>query len=289
MKYNLAFFTVPLIFLLFFSFWLDIKPCYLELQHVHNEGNNLIQLYHQEIQLIKEESQFKTQLFEMLDEGFPSSHQEKPYIMNEWIASILKNSTITGMVIDFVRPEVWKVELGMNKLSIFLLIHGQFSQWVEFIAMLERLSLPLKLNDFEIQMDEDKKLHIKLKLIGYYFPMLQPVLINKKYKDPSFFSITQDPFQSFTSDKIVELNNGQLNLTSHAVSIKYLKFVGYIQQQKNYWAIILLPNGKTISIAENASLGLEGFRVLSITPEKILAKLNDRQFILPYFSKLSSK
>lgn len=277
---NILLFVIATLVIIIIGFWWDIKPKYIQWAQLHSENSRLKEELTYEASLIKNEINIKNKIAILNRAELPFRYENKTSIGAELLATILRAGELSGLAIESIEPMQWQTISGFNTLTFQLFAEGKFSHFTEFLEMLNQSSLPVTLTDFILHAQDNSQLQIKLKLMSGYVSNSQPGLRSskswKKYPTIAVNS-THDPFiSSLETEKGVELSNHieSDELLLRSIPFRQFKYVGYVQQKKHCWALVMLPNHKTVNVSEKDILGVEGAKIVAINEYQLLVDLN---------------
>ena len=175
------------------------------------------------------------------------------------VSMVLNKTKITDILLQLAnssRLSLQFISVTENVLGTFynlnveMRLAGNFQQMTEFIKEISMQCFPFLIESAEI-IKNDERLDLKFKLI----------IFNTYCKSKSeniLFHKTQ------TIKKSIEL-----------YSIQKMKYVGFMQYDNHFSAILVFPNGETREVLIGDFIGLEHAKIIHIDEEKMLLHLNE--------------
>jgi len=166
-----------------------------------------------------------------------------------------------------------------------LQVSGHFLQLVDFLQGFSAGTLPIICQNFSIKIDRTQvgMNQISLQMLGMYIPTVlkitapshwQKILLNKMqdYRDPFV-----EEGRAMLTDRMEDYG-----LMLQAVKLQQIKWVGYLHEGNDFWALAQLPNGRVVSVLKAMEIGIEKGKVLKIAEENILLQVNKQKIRLNY-------
>lgn len=285
-QYNYFFIFAIIIGAFFWGYYFDIKPLLIKFNETKHEKEKLHDEIYSAKLLLDRRANVQTQWQQLQNNLSRCLRAENnAEVASELLAAVLRAADTNGLQVNSIEPGVWQNNFGVNNLSMHLFIHGRFLQFLGFVSMLRLYALPIEVADFHAHADAGGELEMDLQLNGYYVST-QRVLIPAPLWMPSTtidFYAQRDPFISIPG-KIVELDNRSIdnNLLLQSVFLKQIKWVGYVANDKKFWALAKLPCGKTIEVERHTILGLEKAHVIQLSDRDIIVNLSGHQIHMFY-------
>lgn len=271
------------------GFYFDIKPRIAELSAISQAEKQTRHDISYEKNLIENRSAIQSRWFFLRRKIYYSLRVDnKPNVAAELISTIFRVAEANGVIIQVIQPENWQVVEGINVLPIHVVAASQFTQFVQFIAMLTRYSLPIAIADYKIQAQPDQLIQVDMHLKGFFASTNQenflPAAMWSRSINFPFIGLHHDPFSAMNQNTI-ELTNQRDDpdlWLLHSVSLQQLKLVGYVHEKQNFWALVMLPNAKTVEVTCGEKIGLENATILKLDEQEVLIDISGQKKKISY-------
>lgn len=275
-----------LIFILGYVFYFDLKNKLNLLHQVNNKEIDLRSRFYYEKNFIQNNRMIQIKLLDVkknLSSYF--RFDTKSNVTSEFLTAIIKTAELNGLELLSINPEGWKREVLTDALTIHLVAFGSFVQFVDFLSQLNHQPLPIVVSSFSLQIKINEQGQINIHLMGFYLPeaqnKIQPQLKPMFENRESAAINKRNPFGSAMNHSF-EITN-QLKSFYHlldGVSLRQIKWVGFIREGSTFRALAMLPNGKTLEIKVGALIGAEKGKVVAINEHHIILNLSGKEIIV---------
>ncbi len=234
-----------IILILFFAYLFDIKKILNDLHQLH----------------IK-----KIELKRQLKENPPSSPQVvRPVFSMQHIATL----SVLMMLIAHSGMNIQAMDISSqsNDISkITLSLQGSFSEWMNWLLMIQANRLPLTIKEWSSQLTDHDEIIFSQHLL----------LLRDMLKRPITLLNTID-YHSLYCKK----NKLFLPADVSTESIYSLKMVGFMQQGTKKQALLMLPDRHLIVVNVGDSIGKEKGKIISIARDAVMIRiLNQKKVVI---------
>lgn len=273
------------VLLLILGFYSDIRFKLMHLSQIYAKENVLSAQIKEATQLLAQQEVIEKRWQEMsLKISRYLRSDNKSVEAGELLAAIQHAGEVNGLAIESIQPGVWQSYSDVNGIDIHLRAVGNYFQFVEFITMLKQYSLPIELCDFSLHANQQGNLQIDLQLLGFYVPTVHShsMLPNSLWFpiEKSPYSFSHDPFSRESQFELTNQSDDP-NLLKSAF-LRQIKLVGYLHQDKRFWALVMLPNGKTSEMTRDSLVGFEKARVVKLDEHSVVLVVENHKVRLEY-------
>lgn len=177
--------------------------------------------------------------------------------------TLLEKSDILAYITDFFMSRgitVNKVQLlkirtaaGVNTLPVKVNAIGNFAEFTQLLTGLAASFRPILVNDFSLQIDKNGVMMAEMQL--WFFAMH-----TKAFKVPD-----QEP-QAVNMHTLL-----------HGVSVKKMKWVGFLRHEQAIWGLLVLPAGQTVEVQAGSIIGVEKGRVVEVKEDGVIVDLMEKK------------
>lgn len=274
MKVEKKYFIIFIILLLSVSyvwFLFEAQPVFYRFQKMNREEKNLREQIQAEKNLLGNQSQQKAKWQKLKSQMARYIRTDGEFVVgSEIFSTVLQAGELSGIVIEDLQPEHAEGIEGVSSIGLALTARGRFIQFVELLDLLTKNALPIVLTNFHLKVAEDGILIISAQFSYHFFSAMQKEI---PLVTPSTFSVSQAVRDPFIVDSNVDLKT---------ISFMQIKFVGYLQEGKNFLALAKLPNGRTMDVRCGEKIGLEQAIVIEINEKAIMLSVGQKKVKLLY-------
>lgn len=287
MKWGLHKLTIKLaIVLLSFvlACYIEIKPQWQKLLEEHQQQAQLKLQINTAMTLLKNRQQITAQ-WQTFCKALSCVQRldDLSIVTAEILMAILHATEVNGLIMHSMQPKTVIVSDGTHLQTIHVEVTGSFLQFVNFNAMLARYALPLVLMNAKIKQLPGSDISIEMDIQGHFFVTSTVGIMSApawKSFPPLFLSQdVRNPFMFVEGSDDQEISVKAL-LT--VVPLHQLKWVGYLHHNKDFWALVMLPNGKTILAKAQMEVGLEKAKIIMLSEKEIVVLLHEQSMHLKY-------
>lgn len=168
--------------------------------------------------------------------------------VTEVLLKLIRAIEDNNYTVQTLQPLSIQTIAGMPVLPIKILVQGSLRQ-LSRMLMSFMSHFRMGVSDFSLQVDEQGMAVLEMSVLIVCLPSTNTV------------SLEQEK---------------QIN----TASLEQIKYVGYMQNDQHFWALIMLPNGKTLAITVGSAIGAKNWHVLKVSAEKIIVAMGSQQFII---------
>lgn len=275
-----------MVILIFLGIYFDIQPKWICLRQAYTDEKSLQARIVSEKIWISQENKILFQWQALKNEMSPILQiDNRTLIEEELLTAIVHAGELNGLVITSIQPINWQTLSGVNALIMHVVALGSYAQFVGFDAMLAQYSLPIMLEDFSIHGDQNGELQLDMQLMGCFVATNQKEFLLRPTWRASLKKMIRtsihDPFLMTSSD-VFGFDDHEIEMNSflHSVSVSQIKYVGYVQRENQFWALMMFPNGKTVAVTLGSSLGAENAYVESLNEQRAILDVAGRKMML---------
>lgn len=274
------FYWVILVGILGVGLYLDAKPMLENLFLTRASIKMVAEQWQSEKNMIKQKVRMQNQVQELSKKLADYFSSEKTSI--EVFARIWQLGEMYGLVMQVLEPI--QLKNTHNVLAMHLLATGNFFQYTAFFSALAQASLPLLVTDFSLQLEKNNQVRIEMTLNGISIAM------KKTARTSLLVSVSnaQDPFLEKNEFVLTDQSANDLALIL-SIPWQQLRLAGYLQEDQKRFALMKLPNEKTVAVSPGDYIGLEKMRVVMVgenvvmiegSGQKIKIFQNDSSYLL---------
>lgn len=234
----------------------DLQPAWTRLHNAREQQQILQNRFNQNIEVIKQENKLKQQI-KALQNIISLDNQVE--IHHEIENILLKDITITGITIKLLQSRKEN-----HRQHFHLILDGTFEQLCEFISLIAQDHHLIAVTDCVIRAEKNGSLSSELNLAStsYLHTIKFPIL-----------NYNKNNFGSLVNNQIQSLENTVPNVSLSEISVRLVKYVGFIQYQSEKCALLMLPNGQTSTVKNHDRVGVEQAVVSDVNESAVTVEL----------------
>lgn len=261
-------FITLIVGMFFIIMYLYFRPQINELNHLHQIEKNI------RLDLQKINNEKDTSLYMHKNNKIKTELKSKPNKISDILQDIIQIIEENGFTIQTLKPPELK-GAEENIFSVKLLLDGSVKQMASLLTHLSRDNWTIGIQDFSLKVKNDNDTNVEND--------------NKaSIENNNKTSIENNNGTSLESDSRANIEITILILkqqpSEEAFSSKPLpepfKIIGYVHDDNHFFALLLLPNGKTQIVQQGSTIGEYNARIINLSENAVIISQGQQQIQL---------
>lgn len=257
----------------------DIKPHYTHLKKYNQDILAMRLKLKSENNMVQQNKTLMLQKDDLVRSVNPySRNADFSAMSSEVVTRLLQASEISGLQIQSIQPIERKNLSGVVVVSMRLVAKGNFFQFAKFNFILSQHLNPIEINEMTMRSIAPLgELDIHMEISGFFIESTKAnqAMIEEIASPALKLNLKRDPF-TLVSDEVFDYH------LLKNTPLEQIKFVGYIEKDKQFSALAMLPNKKTVEVNPNMSIGTPQAKVIQLNDHEIVLSLSSRKLHLKY-------
>lgn len=193
---------------------------------------------------------------------------------NDFLSKLMLVIQQQGFIVQAVNAKTiaWN---QLHGVQVTITLQGDFARWLNFLMYFNHHSIPVFLREWQFKVLDNTELIIVMTMD--YLPSL-----TQSAPLPQQRNVIPYQFNPFCHAQTLQEQNQLVDQQAQQVSVKVLRFVGFLNANHQRHAFIKLPTNRLLSVALGSVVGKERGLVTTVANDHIVMTLADKQrFILP--------